>query len=45
MHRQLAKKPPGTRVATYYGRDDQMPRSYHMGGIEFSDLLKYWVKE
>jgi len=45
MYRQLAKKPAGTRVATYYGRDDQMPRGYHVGGSEFNDLLKYWVKE
>jgi len=45
MYRQLAKKPSGTRVATYYGRDDQMPRGYHVGGGELNDLLKYWVKE
>ena len=45
MNRQLAKKPSGTRVATYYGRDDQMPRGFHVGGSEMNDLLKYWVKE
>ena len=45
MYRQLARKPSGTRVATYYGRDDQMPRGYHVGGSDVRDLLKYWVKE
>jgi len=45
LYRQLEKKPSGTRVATFYGRDEQMPRGYHVGGSDMDDLLKYWVKE
>ena len=45
LYRQLEKKPSGTRVATYYGREEQMPRGYHVGGSDSGDLLKYWVKE
>jgi ubiquinone/menaquinone biosynthesis C-methylase UbiE len=45
LYRQLEKKPSGTRVATYYGMDDQMPPGYHVGGSDLDDLLKFWVKE
>ena len=45
LYRQLERKPAGTRVATYYGRDEQMPRGYLVGGSDVGDLLKYWVKE
>ena len=45
LYRQLEKKPSGTRVATFYGREEQMPRGYHVGGSDLDDLLKYWVKE
>lgn len=45
LYRQLEKKPSGTRVATFYGMDNQMPPGYHIGGSDLDDLLKYWVKE
>ena len=45
LYRQLEQKPSGTRVATFYGRDEQMPQGYHVGGSDLDDLLKYWVKE
>lgn len=45
LYKQLEKMPSGTRVATFYGMDDQMPPGYHVGGSDLDDLLKYWVKE
>lgn len=45
LYRQLEKKLSGTRVATYYGMDNQMPPGYHVGGTDLDDLLKFWVKE
>lgn len=45
LYRQLEKRPSGTRVATYYAMDEQMPPGYHVGGSAMDDLLKFWVKE
>lgn len=45
LYKQLEKMPSGTRVATFYGMDNQMPPGYHVGGSDLDDLLKYWVKE
>lgn len=45
LYKQLDKMPSGTRVATFYGMDNQMPPGYHVGGSDMDDLLKYWVKE
>lgn len=45
LYKQLEKKPAGTRIATFHGREDIMPPGYLEGGNDVDDLLKYWVKE
>jgi hypothetical protein len=45
LFKLLDKKPSGTRVATFYSMDDQMPPRYHICGSDIDDLLKFWVKE
>jgi SAM-dependent methyltransferase len=44
LYKQLAKKPTGTRVATYHGMEDILPPDYLEGGSDQDGLLKYWVK-
>lgn len=41
---QLKKMPAGTRVATYYNWEDQMPPGYYIVKTEFDKLLKFWMK-
>lgn len=45
LYRQLQKKPPGTRIATYHGLNDIISPGYLEAGNDIGDLLKYWVKE
>lgn len=42
--RQLEKMPSGTRLATFYGNDNYIPRHYHVVGSYMDELLKFWVK-
>lgn len=44
LYRQLEHKPPGTRLATYYGSGDEIPDSYHIVGTAINQQLKFWVK-
>lgn len=44
LYKQFQKKPSGTRIATYHGMDDAIPRGYLEGGNDVSNLLKYWMK-
>lgn len=44
LFNQLEKMPVGTRVATYYTWEDQMPRGYYIVNAEFDKLLKFWMK-
>lgn len=44
LFKQLELKQAGTRVATFYSLEDEMPPSYHIVGSEFDNQLKFWVK-
>lgn len=44
LYKQLEQKPPGTRVASFHGLEDEMPAGYHIVGSEINNLLKFWVK-
>ncbi len=44
LYDQLKKKPGGTRLATFHGRDEILPPEYLEGGNDVSNLLKFWVK-
>lgn len=44
LYKQLEQKPPGTRVASYHGMEDEMPTGYHIVGSEMNNLLKFWIK-
>jgi len=41
---QLEKMPPGTRLATYYCSEEEIPRGYHLVGSEIDHLLSFWIK-
>ncbi len=40
----LEQKPVGTRLATYYSLEDEVPEGYLVVGSDFDNLLKYWIK-
>lgn len=40
----LEQKPAGTRLATYYSLEDEVPEDYHVVGSDADNLLKYWIK-
>lgn len=42
---ELEKKPKGTRLATYYVPQKQIPESFEMISTFFGDTLKFWVKK
>lgn len=44
LYKQLEKKPSGTRLASFYSLEDEMPSGYHIVGTEMNDLLKFWIK-
>jgi SAM-dependent methyltransferase len=44
LYNQLDQKPAGTRLATYHSMEDEIPKSYHVVGSEFDNLLKFWIK-
>ncbi len=44
LYKQLEQKPAGTKLATFHGLEDEIPRSYHEVGAEFNNLLKFWIK-
>lgn len=41
---QLRKMPPGTRLATYYCSEEEVPNGYHLVGTEIDHLLNFWIK-
>lgn len=41
---QLEKMPPGTRLATYYCSEEEIPDGYHLVGTEIDHLLSFWIK-
>jgi len=36
--------PVGTRVATYYSLDDEIPKGYKLVKTQLDTLLKFWMK-
>lgn len=44
LYLQLEKMPPGTRLATFYSLEDELPPMYHIVGSEYDNLLKFWIK-
>jgi len=44
LYKQLEEKPKGTRVATYYSLETEMPPCYYVVKTEFNGLLKFWIK-
>jgi SAM-dependent methyltransferase len=42
--KELEQKPAGTRLATYYSLEDEVPEGYHEVGSDFDNLLKFWIK-
>ncbi len=44
LYRQLDKKPPGTRLATFNSLEDEVPPDYHVVGTGYDNLLKFWTK-
>ena len=41
---ELDKLPTGTRIATYYAHNNQIPRSFNLVSIHFDRSLKCWEK-
>ncbi|MBL9166104.1 MAG: class I SAM-dependent methyltransferase [Verrucomicrobiales bacterium] len=41
---QLARAPVGTRVATFYGKCEEIPPGYHQLGATGHSALKFWEK-
>jgi hypothetical protein len=44
LYKQLEQKPSGTRLASFYSLEDEIPKGYHIVGSEMNDLLKFWIK-
>ncbi len=44
LFKQLEQKPSGTRLATFYSLEDEVPADYHIVGSEMDNLLKFWIK-
>ena len=44
VRNELAKKEIGTRLATYWTAENQIPESFEMKGSFFGDTLRFWEK-
>ena len=44
VRNELAKKEIGTRLATYWTTDNQIPESFELKGSFFGDTLRFWEK-
>ncbi len=44
LYTQLEQMPPGTRLATFYSLEGEVPPAYHVVGSELDNLLKFWIK-
>ncbi|MCW3091358.1 MAG: methyltransferase protein [Ferruginibacter sp.] len=42
--KQLAQKPTGTRLATYFSCEDEIPENFLTVGSEMDSHLKFWIK-
>ncbi|WP_081887629.1 class I SAM-dependent methyltransferase [Verrucomicrobium sp. BvORR034] len=45
VYRQLSAVPLGTRVATYWGDQEEIPDSYECVESLFDDRLRFWIKK
>ena len=41
---QLAKKPAGTRLATFHSLEDEVPEGFLVVGTAMDNDLKFWIK-
>lgn len=44
LHKQLDKKPPGTRLVTYHSFGIETPSGYEIVHTDYNEFLKFWVK-
>lgn len=44
LFKQLEQMPAGTRLATFYSLEDEVPPDYHVVGSDIDNLLKFWIK-
>jgi SAM-dependent methyltransferase len=44
LFKQLEQKQKGTRIATYYSLEDEIPPCYYVVKTAFNGLLKFWMK-
>ncbi|MRG48447.1 methyltransferase domain-containing protein [Chitinophaga sp. SYP-B3965] len=44
LYKQLENRPPGTRLVTYHGSEEEAPKGYQLAGSTNSQLLKCWIK-
>ena len=44
LFKQLEQMPAGTRLATFYSLEDEVPPDYHVVGSDMDNLLKFWIK-
>ena len=44
LHKQLNKKPAGTRLVTYHSFGNEVPKDYEVVHTDYNDYLKFWIK-
>lgn len=44
LHKQLDKKPAGTRLVTYHSFGIETPSGYEIVHTDYNEFLKFWVK-
>ena len=44
LHKQLNKKPAGTRLVTYHSFGIEVPQGYEVVHTDYHEYLKFWIK-
>lgn len=44
LHKQLDKKPAGTRLVTYHSFGIETPSGYEIVHTDYNEFLKFWIK-
>ena len=44
LFKQLQQKPAGTRLATFFSQEAEVPPEYHEVGSAMDNILKFWIK-
>lgn len=44
LRKLLAKKPAGTRLATFHSLEDEIPDDFLVAGTDEENTLKFWIK-